>query len=67
MAMPELIHHEACTNPKHDQHLCFLLHEGFHFSRPAEYKAMVQQAEYRCQNCSRTARDATRLCEPIAL
>jgi hypothetical protein len=67
MSTPELIHHEACKNPNHNQHLCFLMCDGFHYSHPAEYKAMVQNAEYRCQNCSRTAKEAAHLCEPIKL
>ena len=56
-----------CATGHHEHHLCFLMGDGFHFSNKAEYKAMVQNAEYRCENCSRTACAARHLCAPIPL
>ena len=37
------------------KHLCSLMHEGFHYSPPDEYKQMVQNACFRCENCGRTS------------
>jgi hypothetical protein len=56
-----------CTGEKHEDHLCFLMHEGFHYSHKAEYKAIVKDAEFRCENCARTAQLAKRLCAPMPL
>jgi hypothetical protein len=60
-------HNAACGEDKHSEHLCFLQYEGYHYQNRAEYKALVQDAAYICQNCGRTARSATNLCEPKEL
>lgn len=67
MVNVDLIHHPACTSPNHRHHLCSLLQEGMHYSRPAEFRALVQDARFRCGYCARTARDADKLCEPVEL
>jgi hypothetical protein len=66
MAETPATHNAECAQ-KHDDHLCFLMYQGFHLSHPDEYRKMVQNAQYRCQNCSRTAESADHLCEPIKL
>jgi hypothetical protein len=67
MAEPKAEHNTECDSPEHGQHLCYLMYDGFHYSHPAEYKAMVKDAEFRCQNCPRTAKHAENLCVPIKL
>jgi hypothetical protein len=49
------------------QHLCHLQHEGYHYGHREEYKALVQNAQYLCQNCGRTAKNAENLCAPKEL
>jgi hypothetical protein len=56
-----------CNSHGHNKHLCHLMYEGFHFSKPEEYKQMVQEAQYRCQNCGRTAQKSESLCNPVSL
>ena len=67
--MPEakLKPNAECSSAKHSQHLCHLMYDGFHYSHPAEYKKIVQNAEFRCQDCARTAELAEHLCAPIKL
>ena len=60
-------HKLECTADKHKNHLCFLMCEGWHLSHREEYKAIVKNAEYRCQACDRTAQKADNLCEPVKL
>jgi len=67
MAEQTLPHNEACQHPGHTKHLCFLMHDGFHYSQKEQYKAMVQNARFRCQNCARTAANAENLCAPVEL
>lgn len=67
MAENQLPHNTECCDDGHAQHLCYLMYDGFHFAHPAEYKAMVQDAQYRCQNCGRTAHRRDQLCSPVAL
>jgi hypothetical protein len=43
------------------------MYEGFHYSRKDEYRALVQDAHFRCENCGRTARSADNLCAPVEL
>lgn len=56
-----------CKTAQHSRHLCHLMHDGFHFDHRAEYKEMVQNAQFRCQFCGRTAKNDTSLCSPVAL
>lgn len=58
---------KTCDGTKHKGHLCFLMYEGFHFKQKDEYRRMVQDAHYRCQNCGRTAKEAENLCAPVDL
>lgn len=60
-------HNEACGDRKHTGHLCFLQCEGYHYSHKAEYKALVQDAQFICQDCGRTAKSAASLCAPREL
>ena len=60
-------HNKSCTSDVHDEHLCFLMCEGLHYKDKEAYKAIVQDAQYRCQNCGRTAKSEKNLCEPVAL
>ncbi|MHC4672385.1 MAG: hypothetical protein ACYTF1_01800 [Planctomycetota bacterium] len=67
MAEKQLDHNTECQSSSHGQHLCFLMHDGFHYGNREEYKAMVRDANYRCQNCARTAKDDKYLCAPVEL
>jgi len=60
-------HNEDCQAPNHPEHLCFLQYDGYHFSHKAEYKALVQDAQFICRNCGRTAKSSDRLCDPVEL
>ena len=60
-------YNKDCKEGAHKEHLCFLMYEGFHFSNKDAYKALVKDAEYRCQNCGRTAKSAANLCAPVKL
>ncbi len=60
-------HNEACENDEHSRHLCFLMYDGFHLNHRTEYKELVQDPEYRCQYCGRTAHEAKRVCGPLEL
>jgi hypothetical protein len=67
MSEAKMEHNESCTKDMHKEHLCFLMYEGFHFKNKEEYKTLVQDAQFRCQNCGRTAKSAENLCEPVDL
>ena len=56
-----------CKSQTHENHLCHLMYEGFHLSNPDEYRQIVQNAQFRCENCSRTAKRSEDLCAPIAI
>lgn len=67
MAENQPQHNTDCCDDEHAHHLCYLMYDGFHYACPAEYKVMVQDAQYRCQNCGRTAHQRDQLCKPVAL
>jgi len=67
MTEKKLEHNADCASQAHDKHLCFLMYEGYHFDHPGEYKEIVQDAQFRCQNCGRTAHRSDQVCKPIAL
>ena len=67
MSEQKMSHNADCPDESHNKHLCHLMYEGFHFDHPQEYKQMVQNAQFRCQNCGRTANKSENLCAPIAL
>lgn len=67
MGQVEAAHNTDCEGEGHSNHLCFLMYEGFHLSNKDEYRALVQDAHFRCQNCGRTAKAAESLCAPVEL
>ena len=56
-----------CTSDEHQDHLCFLMCEGWHLAHPKGYKEIVKDAEYRCEYCDRTAKNHHNLCKPKEL
>lgn len=67
MAVEKNRHNEDCESVLHEEHLCYLMYQGFHYSNPEQYKELVREAEYFCMNCGRTARDEKNLCAPTKL
>jgi len=67
MAELKTSHNVSCADAEHGKHLCFLMHEGYHLSNKQGYRELVQDAQFRCQQCGRTAKSAGSLCDPIAL
>lgn len=55
------------TGDLQENQLCFLMYEGAHYHRRAEYRELVQNAQHRCQQCGRTAKQDKNLCTPVAL
>ena len=51
----------------HEKHLCYLNNIRFQDSNLEEYKDLVKDARFLCNNCGRVAKDAKNLCEPIKL
>ena len=58
MKNPELPH------PKHGEHLCYLENMGYVANNLKEYKELVRNAKFVCQNCGRSAASETSLCRP---
>lgn len=54
-------------HPGHDKHLCFLHNIGFIQQSPDEYKELVRNAKYICQQCGRAAAKKENLCKPQEL
>jgi hypothetical protein len=57
---------ESCTG-NHSEHLCYLISQGFHLSDEQEFKALIEDAKYRCNRCGRHAKSDANLCVPMHL
>jgi len=60
-------HNLECASEQHDQHLCYLLSQGFHLSDEQEYKALIEHPKFKCGHCGREANSSDNLCVPAAL
>ena len=67
MAEQKMANSESCANDVYNEHLCFLICDGFYETDKDAFKAMVQDAQYRCQICGRTTKSEKNLCDPVAL
>jgi hypothetical protein len=51
----------------HDKHLCYLNNLKFQVSNPEEYKSLVKNPQFMCENCGRVAAGEKNLCKPVKL
>ncbi|MHC4907834.1 MAG: hypothetical protein ACYTBW_06255 [Planctomycetota bacterium] len=50
-------------HPEHDKHLCYLNN----LTNAEDYKALIKNAQYYCQNCGRAAASNKNLCKPVKI
>ena len=67
MSEEKIANNESCTSDVYNEHLCFLICDGFYETNKVAFRAMVQDAQYRCTICGRTAKNKKNLCDPVAL
>ena len=51
----------------HEKHLCYLNNLEFQKSFAEEYKELVRNAKFYCENCGRAAVNEKNLCKPVKL
>ena len=56
-----------CHSETHSEHLCYIISQGFHLSDVQQYNVLVEEPEYRCDRCGRTAKRDANLCVPVSL
>ncbi len=56
-----------CDAELHTRHLCYFISQGFNLSDEQEYRALIENARYRCDHCGRTAKNDSNLCVPVPL
>jgi hypothetical protein len=54
-------------HPGHDKHLCYLNNLDYQKSNAEEYKALVKNPKFFCENCGRAAASEKNLCKPVKL
>lgn len=54
-------------HPGHNKHLCYLTNLHFHQKHWAEYKQLVDNAQYVCKLCGRATADKDRLYRPVKI
>lgn len=54
-------------HPGHDKHLCYLNNLEYQVSYPEDYKELVRDGKFYCNNCGRVAASEQNLCKPKKL
>ncbi len=49
------------------EHLCYILSQGLNLTDEAGYRALIENPQFRCGHCGRTARSRRNLCVPTNL
>jgi hypothetical protein len=57
--------HNACE--AHEEHLCYIISQGFHLSDEQTYLALITSPKFRCGHCGRQAASYRNLCIPMDL
>ena len=60
-------HNTECKSEEHDQHLCYIISQGFHLSDEQELKALTENPKFKCNHCGRKANSDRNLCVPLKL
>ena len=56
-----------CGSTQHDEHLCYLVSQGFHIEEQQEYEALVDSPAYCCAKCGRVANSPCNLCKAVKM
>jgi len=67
LSKQKIQHNLECGSESHDQHLCYLMSQGFHLSDEQEYKVLIEDPKFQCGHCRRKARSKEHLCVPAVL
>jgi len=67
MLQETLTYYSTCDSELHNQHLCYIISQGFHLTNEQEYETLVEDVRYMCNHCYRTAKSADNLCVPVLL
>jgi len=51
----------------HEKHMCYLSNLEYQKSNPEEYKELIKDAKFYCENCGRVAVDEKNLCKAMKL
>ncbi len=50
-----------------DEHLCYMISQGFHISDAQEFKTLINRPKFACRHCGRHANSDKNLCMPEKL
>lgn len=48
-----------------EEHLCYILSQGFHLADEQSYLALVTDPKFRCRHCGKQATHDRNLCVPV--
>ena len=63
---------ETVSNVRHnsgtpDEHLCYIISQGFHISDEQNYHALIVDPKFRCGHCKKQAASERNLCVSMEL
>ena len=56
-----------CGSELHDEHLCYIISQGFHLTDEQDYRMLIEDPAFRCNHCGRKAKSDANLCVPAKL
>jgi len=56
-----------CGSEFHQEHLCYIVSQGFNLTDERGYRDLVEEPAFRCDHCGRTAKSGANLCVPVKL
>jgi len=60
-------HNAVCKSDEHTKHLCSFESYGYNVDNPQDYKDLVEEPQFKCGLCGRTAHCEASLCQPMKL
>lgn len=60
-------HNTQCQSEFHEEHLCYIISQGFHLTDKKKYETLTGNPQFKCQHFGRKAGSERNLCEPVEL
>jgi hypothetical protein len=54
-------------NELHEEHLCYIVSQGFYLTEDQEYRVLTDHPRFRCDHCGRQAHKDRNLCVPVKM
>ncbi len=67
MVEEKIQHNPTCKSDSFTEHLCYIVSQGIHISKPEKFESLIANPEFKCQHCGRVAKSEKNLCEAVKI